>query len=143
MNLDEDIYLDKGWVIIDNGEDEKKIISDLKITFSKWNTNNFQNLVKHDFEEYYPEIFNIEIESIRNLKKNIKEFENKFKEQIKKDIENKKKELQEMKNNFKYLKTNLNQKVITWTFENKVEAIIKWANSADEIINLLLKIEQN
>lgn len=52
-------YKNKVWVIIDDGDDEKEIIDKLKLSYTRsgWNEENFSQFTEHDFESYYPEVF--------------------------------------------------------------------------------------
>ncbi|WP_295664213.1 ATP-binding protein [uncultured Mucilaginibacter sp.] len=54
-------YKNKVWVLIDSGDREREIINDFNKTYvnekNGWSKDNFRQLTKHDFEEYYPAIF--------------------------------------------------------------------------------------
>jgi AAA15 family ATPase/GTPase len=62
----EPVYKNMVWVIIDSGEEEKKIIDSLKTTYVKngWNEENFSQFSEHDFEKYYPAKFTSKIKSV-------------------------------------------------------------------------------
>lgn len=55
----EPLYKNKVWVIIDGGNEENKIIEELRSRYIKngWNEDNFTQFFEHDFENYYPERF--------------------------------------------------------------------------------------
>jgi hypothetical protein len=61
----ESIYKNKVWVIIDGGVEEVKIIDEFKNKYVKhgWYPEQFIQLSKHDFEEYYPEKFAVKFRS--------------------------------------------------------------------------------
>lgn len=112
----EPIYKNMAWVLIDNGEREKEIISKLREIFipSGWDRENFINLSKKDFESYYPEIFRQDVEKIL----------------IEKD-HNKKREM----------KNVLLNKVKDWVFKDEELAKKELEKSCSEIIDFLKKIE--
>ncbi len=61
------IYKNKAWVIIDGGEkEEKERIKELIETYGRhgWRQGQFMQFEKHDFEEYYPEVFKEIVEQI-------------------------------------------------------------------------------
>ena len=60
----EPTYKNRVWVVVDNGENEKSIINNLKIKYcgSGWSEKQFQQFSKHNFEEYYPPRFSSEVE---------------------------------------------------------------------------------
>ncbi len=60
----EPTYKNKGWVIIDGGENEKEILAKMKIKYaaSGWLEDHFEQFTEHDFERYYPESFKTDIE---------------------------------------------------------------------------------
>jgi AAA15 family ATPase/GTPase len=53
------VYKNLAWVVIDAGNNEEKIINELKnlYTPSGWNEENFLQFSEHDFEQYYPDKF--------------------------------------------------------------------------------------
>lgn len=59
--LQKEIYKNKAWVLIDGGDDEKDDINQLKEKYVKkgWREDQFLQFSKHDFEEYYPERFQL------------------------------------------------------------------------------------
>lgn len=91
----EPTYKNKVWVIIDSGEDEREIIDKLKSMYVKngWNEDNFSQFSEHDFEKYYPDRFQKEVNSVLSLeskkdKRRLKrELLNKVKDWIKKNEE--------------------------------------------------------
>lgn len=60
----EPTYKNRVWIVVDNGENEKSIINNLKIKYcdSGWSAKQFQQFSKHNFEEYYPSRFSSEVE---------------------------------------------------------------------------------
>ncbi len=60
----QEMYRNRVWVIIDGGDNEKKILDDLSTTYisSGWSANQFRQLSCHNFEEYYPQRFASQIE---------------------------------------------------------------------------------
>ena len=66
----EPTYKNKVWVYIDEGEEEKQIISDMRDTYSRsgWNEANFSQFSQHDFEKYYPSHFQKEVDEVLKIK---------------------------------------------------------------------------
>lgn len=67
----EPTYKNKAWVVIDAGEDEKKIIEKMKdyyVNGNGWDDNKFRQWGKQNFEEYYPGLFKSE-EAIKKVLK--------------------------------------------------------------------------
>ena len=62
----EPTYKNRVWVYIDAGDNEKSIITKMKDTYSNsgWDKSNFNQFSEHDFEKYYPERFQEEVNSI-------------------------------------------------------------------------------
>lgn len=113
----ESIYKNRAWVFIDYGDDELKVLKALKKIYvdkHNWSEDRFIQLSKHDFEKYYPERFQVEVEEILAVKD----------KQIKR---NRKKELLE--------------KVVSWSKQDSLLAKKEFEISASEIIQLLKKIE--
>lgn len=113
----EPIYKNKVWVIIDNGERERIIIENLKVNYGKsgWNSTNFINFNKDDFEKYYPMRFLSEIQEIDQVQ-----------EAKKRGI----------------LKMSLLEKVKLWIRENPEEAKLEFEKSAADVKNHLISIEK-
>jgi predicted ATPase len=111
----EPLYRNKAWILIDSGEDEEKVISKMKEYYLKhnWNENNFLQLTKHNFEEYYPERFQEEIKEILSLDN--------------KDLKRQRKK-------------NLTETVNLWIAENPEEAKQKFEESAKDVITILKQI---
>ncbi|MBD2742342.1 AAA family ATPase [Coleofasciculus sp. FACHB-1120] len=63
------IYKNLAWVIIDGGDEEKKVIERLKRTYtsSGWGEDHFLQFSKHDFERYYPQKFQSKIDSVLQM----------------------------------------------------------------------------
>jgi predicted ATPase len=55
----EEIYKNRVWVLVDDGDEEAAIINELKTTYSRsdWTDDHFLQLGEHDFESYYPDRF--------------------------------------------------------------------------------------
>jgi hypothetical protein len=55
----QEIYKNRVWVVVDAGENENQIICQLRSKYepSGWQSSNFRQFTKHDFEEYYPSQF--------------------------------------------------------------------------------------
>ncbi len=89
----EPVYKNKVWVIIDSGEKEKEIINRLKEVYvaKDWKEENFQQFSQHDFEKYYPEIFQEKVDGIVSLTNTSERFERKkeLREEVEKWIEEK------------------------------------------------------
>lgn len=62
----EPTYKNKVWVIVDGGEEEVKIIEELRSRYAKngWNEDNFSQFSEHDFEHYYPNRFKDKVLSV-------------------------------------------------------------------------------
>jgi AAA15 family ATPase/GTPase len=62
-------YKNRAWVLIDGGEDERVIIDRMKDNYSKsgWNPSNFSQLTKHNFEDYYPDYFKLDVENLSKV----------------------------------------------------------------------------
>ena len=58
----QETYKNRVWVVVDGGEMESRIIEELadKYESSGWDSEQFRQFQKHDFEEYYPERFSTE-----------------------------------------------------------------------------------
>lgn len=111
----EPTYKNKAWVLIDSGKDEEAVIERMKLYYLKhgWNEDNFLQLSKHNFEEYYPHIFQEEFEQILLLAdKGVK----------------------------KPKKKQLLEKVLKWIEDNPEDAKTEFAISAKDVIDILKKI---
>lgn len=113
----EPIYKNKVWVIIDSGEEETKIINELKEMYLKsgWQESNFSQFSEHDFEMYYPSIFKDEVETIIGIQN---------------------------KNNKRESKKVLLEKVKKWIIENEKLAKEEFSKSASDVILKLKEIEK-
>ncbi len=62
----EPVYKNKVWVLIDGGEEERKIIEKMKGKYAGagWNESNFNQFSQHNFESYYPDEFQDKVETI-------------------------------------------------------------------------------
>lgn len=111
-------YKNKAWVVIDGGEEEQKIIDKLKRTYapSGWKEDQFLQFTEHDFEKYYPEQFQEQVEAVLSITD-------------KKEKRNAKKSLLE--------------EVEDWIKTNKMAAKKAFERSASEVIGILKSIEQS
>lgn len=109
-----EVYKNKAWIIVDAGDDEKKILDDLKGKYSAWNQDNFIQLEKHDFEEYYPKRFEAIVRETLNIQD--------------------KREKRQAKN-------DLLAKIVKWCKDSDAEAKTEFEESAKEIITILKQIE--
>lgn len=114
LNLSQ-IYQNKAWVLVDSGQNELEIINKLKTDYAKkgWKSRNFQNLSKHNFEEYYPDRFKIEVDKALAIP----------------DKENRKK-----------AKQKVLLSVVEWIKNNEELARAEFGISASEVIGLLNEI---
>jgi predicted ATPase len=93
-----EVYKNKAWIIADGDEAGKNTISDLKNKFKSWSPENFKNLSKFNFEEYYPQEFQKKFQDINSTKdkptqrKQKKDLLDEVKGWIQKDEEGAKKE---------------------------------------------------
>lgn len=80
------IYKNLAWVIIDAGDKEKEVIDDLKTQYIRngWEEDQFLQLDKHDFEQYYPQKFQDEVEKILKMPK---KSQREHKKQLLEDVE--------------------------------------------------------
>jgi hypothetical protein len=110
------IYKNKAWVVLDGGEEEKKVIDKLKVhyTLSGWQEDNFLQFTQHDFEQYYPQKFQDQVDSILQMPNNLSRQE---------------------------CKKNLLAKVETWIKEDDERAKTAFQESASEVIQILQRIE--
>jgi hypothetical protein len=106
---------DRIWVLVDDGEKEKKIIEDLKNKYKSWNPDRFLQFKEHDFENYYPE-----------------KFKAKFKELLTKNSNEKREG-----------KRSLLEEVKLWCKNNRDEAKEAFSQSASEVIKILEDIKNN
>ena len=104
------------WVLVDGGENEEKIINDLKNKYKTWNQERFCQFKQHDFEKYYPEIFQPKVEKVLQIQN--KRDKKKAKEQL----------LEEVKN---------------WYIKEPDIAKEYFSKSASEVIEILMKIERD
>lgn len=116
----EPTYKDKAWVIIDAGDDEEKIIDSMKKMYVEkngWTDSRFRQLLKHNFEEYYPVEFKPkdDIQNILNIPD---------------------------KQERREAKKNLLGDLLTWISENEDVARTAFENSAKEVIDILNEIEE-
>jgi len=110
------IYKNKAYVIIDSGIEEGKILKNISDRYVPlgWKGENFIQLSKHDFEEYYPANFSDKVIALLN--------------------ENNRKEK-------KALKEALLNDVIKFSQENREMAMDEFSRSATEVIEILKNIE--
>lgn len=65
----EPTYKNKVWVQIDSGKEEEIIITKMKDKYAKsgWNKTNFGQFSEHDFENYYPLEFSLQVAEIAQI----------------------------------------------------------------------------
>ena len=75
----EPIYKNKAWVIVDFGDKEREVIDKLRemYTSSGWNEDNFSQFKEHDFEKYYPEVFQEKVNEILQIENSTEKFKKK------------------------------------------------------------------
>ncbi|AEI49669.1 ATP-dependent nuclease [Runella slithyformis] len=113
----EPTYKNRVWVIIDSGDEECKVIDSLKSKYtpSGWSANRFMQFSEHDFEKYYPKLFQKQVENVLHI------VDKKQKREAKKDL------LNEVKN---------------WILNNQGTAKVAFKESANEVIEILKEIER-
>jgi hypothetical protein len=114
----EQIYKNRAWVLVDAGDNEKAIIDSMKATYSDsgWLEENFLQLSEHDFEKYYPERFQDQVDEVLL-------------------VANKKEKMRR--------KLELLEEVKDWYSNHPVEAKAEFAISAKEVIEILKTINRN
>ncbi len=110
-----EIYKYKAWVIADGDESGIKCIDGLKQKFIDWPESHFRTFSEHNFELYYPERFQSEVQRILVLKS--------------------KSEKQEAKR-------SLFLKVVKWSTAHIDLALEEFKISAKEVIDILKEIEK-
>jgi len=110
------VYRNRAWVVIDGGEEEKRIIEKLKEVYKKsgWEDEQFLQFSEHDFERYYPKEFEGRIGEVLNID----------------DRQSKREE-----------KKNLLVEVEEWIKTDEERAIKEFESSANDVIEILKKIE--
>jgi hypothetical protein len=113
----EPTYKNKVWVIIDQGNEENKIIERMKTKYSKsgWNSSNFIQFDEHDFERYYPRRFQKKVTAVLKIE----------------DKQDKRK-----------AKKELLDEVLGWIKENESTAKGEFKVSAKEVIEKLKTINK-
>jgi hypothetical protein len=113
----EPVYKNKVWIKIDGGEEEKRIIDNFisKYSNSGWSASNFSQFKEHDFEKYYPDVFQSRVKGVLGIRD-------------KKEKREKKREL-------------LNE-VKAWIKDNEDVAKNQFKESAKEVIDFLKLIER-
>ena len=113
----EEIYKNMAWVVVDAGENEEKIIQKMRDLYSRsgWNEENFTQFREHDFERYFPERFQTEVDEILGIPDKNEKWRRK--KQLIEDVKN-------------------------WIGENPDEAEEGFRNSAGEIIEILKTIDR-
>ncbi|MFN6526947.1 ATP-dependent nuclease [Nostoc sp. ChiSLP03a] len=105
----------KIWVLVDGGENETRIINDLKNKYKSWNKDSFCQLKQHDFEKYYPEEFQAEVDKVLQIP-----------------------DKKEKRNKKRILLNNVKK----WYTENPGIAKEAFSKSACEVIDILKNIEK-
>lgn len=113
----EPTYKNKVWVWIDAGNDEKKIIDKLNVIYKKsgWNEENFGQFNQHDFEKYYPAVFQGKVDAILKI------------------TDKQKKRIEKLK---------LLEDVKSWIKKDEKHAKSEFKKSAKNVIALLKKIDK-
>ena len=113
----EPTYKNKVWVFIDSGKAEEEIINKMKEVYSQsgWDKDHFNQFSKHDFEEYYPQL---------------------FQDKVKKTLAVRDKQKK------RSLKKGLLDEVKAWISENEKIAKEEFRKSAAEIIDVLKNIQK-
>jgi len=87
----EPIYKNRVWTIVDSGGKEKEIIDKLKKVYanSGWKEGNFSQFKEHDFEKYYPEVFQEKVNEILQIGNSMHKLEKKkeLREEVERWIE--------------------------------------------------------
>jgi len=114
----EPAYKNKVWVYIDSGDEESRIIGEMKEKYSVsgWSEEQFGQFSQHDFEKYYPDKFQQEVDQVLAVT-------GKQKKRIK--------------------KAELLEKVKAWIDDNPTDAKTAFKESASEIIEILRMINRN
>lgn len=108
-------FNDRIWVLVDGGEKEAEIIDKLADKYKSWSKDRFLQFKQHDFEKYYPENFQADVEEVLKLQK--KEDKRREKEALLKNVK-------------------------IWYQENPALAKEAFSQSASEVIELLKDIEK-
>ena len=113
----QEIYKNKAWVIVDGGEEELKILDELRLQYEAvgWKESNFKQFQEHDFEKYYPV---------------------QFQGQVKLAIE------EANKNQKRERKKNLLTDLINYIKADEEKAKTEFQQSASEVIGFLTSISQ-
>ncbi|MEA5549473.1 AAA family ATPase [Anabaena cylindrica UHCC 0172] len=115
LHLQDDSFKDKIWVLIDEGEKEQKIIEKLRNKYKSWKEDHFHQLKEHEFEKYYPEEFQEEVDKLKIM-----------------DGQEKRKQ-----------KEVLLEKVKQWWIKNPELAKEGFRKSAHEVIEFLINIQKS
>mgnify|MGYP001793937174 CR=1 FL=1 len=111
----EKIYRNRTWVRVDGDEPGIKAVKQVRKKFSSWDSSRFEAFAHKNFERYYPQEFAKKVEEVLALKHN--------------DKRNEKKALLD--------------KVLEWLDEDEVRARQALAESAEEIVTFLRRVEEN
>jgi len=108
-------YKNKAWVFIDGGEDERKVLQKLKDNYMKngWEESHFKQFSEHDFEKYYPVSFQEKVAALPG------------KQDRKERID---------------AKGKLAKELVEWAKNNRDQARNEFAESANEVIDMLKPI---
>lgn len=87
----EPIYKNRVWIIVDSGDKEKEVIDKLKEVYASngWKQDNFSQFKEHDFEKYYPEVFQEKVSEILQTGNSMQKLEKKkeLREEVERWIE--------------------------------------------------------
>jgi predicted ATPase len=106
-------FNDRIWVVVDGGDNEKKITDDLKNKYKSWKEDRIVQVTEHDFEKYYPPQFQEQVNDT----------------------------LTKSDNDKRKAKKELLDEVKKWYRENPALAKEEFQKSASEVINILKGIE--
>jgi predicted ATPase len=110
-------YRNRGWVVVDSGDEGEKVVSRLRSAFKKdWPEDHFQCLPAPQFENYYPTHFQEESSRVFQLPHG---------------------------KNKQDAKGKLAEKVVEWALANRAEAEAQFRESAGDVLQLLGTIDQN
>ena len=113
------VYKNRAWVVVDGDDEGKKVIQELKEEYTMeqggWHESNFINLIEPNFEKYYPERFKTQVNTVLSLPHEAKPA----------------------------AKRSLLQTVLNFIENDREVAKAEFAQSADEVINVLRAIEES
>lgn len=114
----EPAYKNRVWVVVDGGHEEADVINRLIGTYtaSGWRADQFLQLQQHDFEKYYPDVFQEQVTAALQL---------------------------ENKRDRREAKKKLLETVLGWIAEDEPRAKDAFAKSAAEVVEILKRIDSH